>query len=86
MLPMDWREAKAASKPLRWARCDWWLVFATIATLVVLPAIFALLQRDKTAQRLDRPDDPASPYFSRNLSADNSLQPSNGDEVREVHT
>jgi multidrug efflux pump subunit AcrB len=40
------------------------LLGATLATLIVLPAIFALLQRDKTRKTASiDPDDSQSPYF-----------------------
>ena len=42
------------------------LAFATIATLIILPAIFALLQRDKTRRSASiDPDDQSSPYYSQ---------------------
>jgi multidrug efflux pump subunit AcrB len=40
------------------------LVGATLATLVILPAIFAMLQGERTRKTASiDPDDPASPYF-----------------------
>jgi multidrug efflux pump subunit AcrB len=42
------------------------LVGATFATLLILPGIFAILQRDKTRRSASiDPEDPASPYFDR---------------------
>jgi multidrug efflux pump subunit AcrB len=47
------------------------LIGATIATLIVLPAVFALLQRDTTRRTpsLD-PADPQSPYYHRGFAQD----------------
>jgi len=42
------------------------LIGATLATFLVLPAIFALLQRDKTRKTASiDPDDPLSPHFQQ---------------------
>jgi multidrug efflux pump subunit AcrB len=47
------------------------LIGATIATLVVLPAIFAMLQGDKTRKTASiDPEDPASPYFQTEARAE----------------
>src|SRR6185295_915278 len=40
------------------------LVFATAATLFVLPSVFALLAGSKTTSTSLDPDDPASPHHS----------------------
>jgi len=55
------------------------LVGATIATLIVLPAIFAILQRPHTRKTasLD-PDDPESRFFDRHEQQD---QPGNGEHL-----
>jgi multidrug efflux pump subunit AcrB len=44
------------------------LIGATLATLGVLPALFALFQRDNTRKTASiDPEDPASPFFQRGL-------------------
>jgi multidrug efflux pump subunit AcrB len=54
------------------------LIGATFATLLILPGIFAILQRDKTRRSASiDPEDPASPYFER-ASQDRS-ESGNGD-------
>jgi Cu/Ag efflux pump CusA len=67
MIPMasGWGEGGEQTAPLGRAVIGG-LVGATAATLLVLPAIFALLQRDKTRKTASiDPDDPQSPYFQK---------------------
>jgi multidrug efflux pump subunit AcrB len=61
------------------------LLGATVATLLVLPAIFAMFQTDKTRKTVSiDPDDPRSPHFDRRaeLARDNL---GNGDTVTAVN-
>lgn len=66
MAPMalGWGEAGAQNAPLGRAVVGG-IAFATVATLFILPAIFALLQTGNSRRdpSLD-PDDPASPHYS----------------------
>jgi multidrug efflux pump subunit AcrB len=71
MIPMatGWGEGGEQTAPLGRAVIGG-LIGATTATLFVLPAIFALLQRDKTRKTASiDPDDPQSPYFQRSPAA-----------------
>ena len=62
------------------------LLGATTATLVVLPAIFATLQRDSTRRTASiNPDDPHSPYFER-LGGDAAGHPGNGEATPALGT
>ncbi|MFI5377721.1 MAG: efflux RND transporter permease subunit [Tepidisphaerales bacterium] len=70
MLPMatGWGEGGEQTAPLGRAVIGG-LAGATIATLVVLPAIFALLQGEKTRKTASiDPNDPASRYFDRGVA------------------
>jgi multidrug efflux pump subunit AcrB len=65
MIPMatGWGEGGEQTAPLGRAVIGG-LFGATLATLLVLPAFFALLQRDTTRKTASiDPDDPHSPYF-----------------------
>jgi multidrug efflux pump subunit AcrB len=54
------------------------LIGATTATLIVLPALFAILQSDKTRKTASiDPDDPNSPYFQRTPETQHAA-PNNG--------
>jgi multidrug efflux pump subunit AcrB len=58
------------------------LVGATLATLVVLPAVFALLQRDGTRKTASiDPEDPNSPHFHRGGGAGGASAPSHAGGV-----